>query len=108
MEAVPQQTLSNYEKHEHTINDKSFGRLKGSILVMDIKLRKDVDIASQTSQFVKTKVFIDGPVRKFSMFIKKHKCSPEIALLKTKGFISPYENSILKVEIQNPTHNDLR
>ena len=101
-------SLSNYEKAVHTINDQCYGRLKGSVVIIDVKLRKDTNIPPRGSQYVKTEVFIDGPVRKFSMFIKKHKDSPAIGLLKTNGFISPYENSLLQLEMHNPSNIDLR
>ena len=100
--------LLNYEKHDHVVSDRVFGRLGRSIIILDVRSRKETIIKAQSSKFVKTKIFIEGPIRRFTMYIKKHKISPlPVALLKTIGFISPFDKSILRIEIQNNTNTDL-
>ena len=72
-----------------------------SILLINIRLQKQTAIRKQSASLVKTKIFINGPISKFSMFLKCHKTLPCLVRLRYEGFISPQLNSTLKIEMFN-------
>ena len=105
--------LSQYEvgrdRNIQIINDSlEINQVNKSILTIDIRLKKNVTIPKQSVETVKSKLFIDGPVQNFNMFIKEHKYLPITGVLRTRGFISPQQRNPLRVEIQNPYDYEIR
>lgn len=102
--------LSHYEvgNTRMEISDSLIGRLNESFLTVDIKLKRNENIPKQSFQAVQTNLIINGPIKNFNMYVKKHSHLPVMGVLRTQGFISPQERSMLKVEVQNPYNYDLR
>lgn len=79
-----------------------------SIIMLDIKLKKQLWIAAQsTARNVETKIIIQGPITNVCMFVQKHNYFPDAGTLRTHGFISPWEESVLAVDLDNNTDNDI-
>lgn len=79
-----------------------------SIIMLDIKLRKQLWIAAQTTaRNVETKIIIQGPITNVCMFVQKHNYFPDTGTLRTHGFISPWEECVLTVDLDNNTDNDI-
>ena len=78
-----------------------------SHLTFDICAKKKYKIEKQGYGVVETKIFIDGPIHRYNMMIKRPK-NPTTCTLKTCGFISPTERGVLKVTLQNDRNYEIR
>lgn len=94
------------KKPDEIVSDELMCHRK-TIFLLDIALQKQISLRKQTGGLFKTKIFINGPISKFCMYVKRHKMAPAMALLNKEGFISPTLNTTLKVELFNPNNFDI-
>ena len=97
------------KKEKDLLIDDKFFRLSNHNILIDVKLRKNINLRKQSVCLVKTKIYINGPIHNFIMLVKKHKYYPiSAAVLETCGFISNVEKCPLVLKLRNPYNYDLK
>ena len=99
------QISSSMEMDTTIVNDSLAGGCSDRACQMiNIRVKNDVDLVESSITSVQTKIWVDGPINKFTMLVKRHEQHHMYPILKSTGYIRQDTNKCLWVQIENP-HN---